>query len=298
MRQLDKIWNQHGDSEDTMPLWVIQDADQTDGDQGVACATFQTRPSGQNEASTVLLWNSSADRYGPILEFANTDWAESAGSDGDILGTIKFIGMDDGGPDEVCFAAITASLADMTNTTKQGQLITRTMCDNSSQEVARTNPMSWIANDYMGGFGAKKPVYNWTGTGTEGVFASGSMSGLTILVEGAGIKTLTLPADTAANIGFTIKVILGEDQAAGKKLTIKSDTAAAKWYGGVIVVGIDDDNSDAFQTTGGETQIDLDADETGWLAGSWVELTLIAATKWAVTGVLFGTGATLATPFD
>ena len=116
-RPLVVIHNRHASAVAAMPLWVLQDAEQS-GDIGVACATFETSVAGQNEASTVLLLNSDGDANGPVLEFANYD-DTNANTNNDVLGAISFTGnTDHATPDDryIGFADLVVTCNDITVT--------------------------------------------------------------------------------------------------------------------------------------------------------------------------------------
>ena len=68
-----------------------------------------------------ILSNTANDSNGPVLTLRNTRGGSDA-SDGDGLGTISFIGNDDGTPSEQTYAQIIATSPDVSNSAEEGQL--------------------------------------------------------------------------------------------------------------------------------------------------------------------------------
>ena len=95
------------------------------------------------------------------------------------------------------------------------------------------------------------------------------------------------------NFGVTYLVYI---DTAATAVAIKTD-GTDKFVGSILMV--DTDSSGA--TTGyapaaSNDVINLDGSTTGGIAGSWIQITAIAALKYRVSGVLLGSGS-VATPF-
>lgn len=99
--------------------------------------------------------------------------------------------------------------------------------------------------------------------------------------------------NTANNIGATYRIYI---ETTASAVAIKTD-GTDKFVGSLLM--IDTDSSGAvtgYAPSASNDVINLNGTTTGGIAGSWVEITAIAANEYAVTGVLLGSGS-VATPF-
>jgi hypothetical protein len=85
-------------------------------------------------------------------------------------------------------------------------------------------------------------------------------------------------------------------------LTIRTDGTTDKFVGSLVVVDTDSGGTTtqnvayAFAPAASNDFINLNGTTTGGVAGSMITVTVLAAAKYMVSGVLLGTG-TVATPF-
>ena len=100
---------------------------------------------------------------------------------------------------------------------------------------------------------------------------------------------VTLPTITSDTIGATYKIFVGTDST---DLDVKTD-GTDKFVGSLAVSGT---TTAAFAPGASNDVISMNGTTTGGIAGSYVEVTAIAADEYLVTGTLLGSGA-LATPF-
>lgn len=99
--------------------------------------------------------------------------------------------------------------------------------------------------------------------------------------------------NTLNNIGATYKIFI---ETTASAVAIKTD-GTDKFVGSLLMV--DTDSSGAatgYAPASSNDVINLNGTTTGGIAGSWVQITAIAANKYAVTGILLGSGS-VATPF-
>ena len=99
--------------------------------------------------------------------------------------------------------------------------------------------------------------------------------------------------NTLNNIGATYRIYV---ETTASAVAIKTD-GTDKFVGSVLM--IDTDSSGAvsgYAPAASNDVINLNGTTTGGIAGSWIEITAIAALEYAVTGVLPGSGS-VATPF-
>jgi hypothetical protein len=149
----------------------------------------------QTEAATqtnpnLILKNSNADEYGPILKFENSAGAD--GSNNDKCGTISFFAEDDGTPTDTEYAKIEVLAADVSENAKNGNMVFNAMFANTATEVARINPPSLQAGTFSGGFGFRFPIIDGTAGGT--LLASSSGSIVTLSPGNAAAIILPTPA--------------------------------------------------------------------------------------------------------
>lgn len=99
--------------------------------------------------------------------------------------------------------------------------------------------------------------------------------------------------NTTNNIGTVYKIFI---ETTASAVAIKTN-GTDKFVGSLLM--IDTDSSDAvtgYAPASSNDVINLNGTTTGGIAGSWVEITTLAANKYAVTGILIGSGS-VATPF-
>lgn len=155
----------------------------------------------------------------------------------------------------------------------------------------------------LGGFIGTGPgqtvnVPNGTNTLTLDVL---NYSGKVITTNDATL-VITLPATNAAddstpsspnNIGATFRIAI---QTAATAVAIKTN-GTDKFRGSVLMVDTDSSGAVSGYAPGATNDvINLDGTTTGGIAGSYVDVTVVEAGFYSVTGVLLGSGA-VATPF-
>lgn len=124
-----------------------------------------------------------------------------------------------------------------------------------------------------------------------------SHDGKTVLLDTAAGTTITLP--TAAGTGAKFRIVTSVT-ATSNSHKIQCGAASDIMYGSITM--IDTDSSDAtlaFAAEAADTfdTITMNRSTTGIAAiGDWIELQDIGTNKWAVTGVIRGSGV-VATPF-
>lgn len=118
-----------------------------------------------------------------------------------------------------------------------------------------------------------------------------SYNGKTILISRAAGTAITLPAATGTQAKYTIRLATS---VTSNSTTIKVANATDIMQGSAVVTAT---TPGAFYTTATSDTVTLNGSTTGGLAGSYVELTDVAAGIWLVTAVLVGSG-TVATPFS
>ena len=99
--------------------------------------------------------------------------------------------------------------------------------------------------------------------------------------------------NTLNNIGATYRVFI---ETTASAVAIKTD-GTDKFVGSLLMVDTDSSGATYGYAPGASNDvINLNGTTTGGIAGSWIEITAIAALKYAVTGILLGSGS-VATPF-
>jgi hypothetical protein len=99
--------------------------------------------------------------------------------------------------------------------------------------------------------------------------------------------------NTLNNVGATYHIFI---ETSATAVAIKTD-GTDKFVGSILMV--DTDSSGAaygYAPAAANDVINLNGGTTGGIAGSWIEITAIAALKYVVTGILLGSGS-VATPF-
>lgn len=101
---------------------------------------------------------------------------------------------------------------------------------------------------------------------------------------------------TANNLGVTYTIMV-PTTIATSSLKIGTD-GTDRYIGGVLNVDTDTSNAVAYFTPNGSSNdfINFNGGTTGGVIGTWVEITALAALKYRVNGVVFGSGV-VATPF-
>lgn len=98
---------------------------------------------------------------------------------------------------------------------------------------------------------------------------------------------------TANNVGTSYTIFI---ETTASAVAIKTD-ATDKFVGSVMMVDTDSSGAATGYAPGAANDvINLNGTTTGGIAGSWVTITVLASLKYAVSGVLLGSG-TVATPF-
>lgn len=110
--------------------------------------------------------------------------------------------------------------------------------------------------------------------------------------------TVTLPACATAAIGTTYKFVITVSSTTSVFYIINT-TGTDVFIGGVYgTIAVPNATNDAiFATSTANKTMTLNATTTGGLIGGWIELTMVSATQWHVSGMTLGTG-TQATPFS
>lgn len=99
--------------------------------------------------------------------------------------------------------------------------------------------------------------------------------------------------NTLNNIGTKYYVFI---ETTASAVAIKTD-GTDKFVGSLLMVDTDSSGAvSGYAPAASNDVINLNGTTTGGIAGSWVEITALAALKYAVTGVLLGSGS-VATPF-
>ena len=98
---------------------------------------------------------------------------------------------------------------------------------------------------------------------------------------------------TSNNLGATYRVYI---ETTASAVAIKTD-GTDKFVGSLLMVDTDSSGAvSGYAPAAANDVINLNGSTTGGIAGSWVEITAIAANKYFVTGILLGSGA-VGTPF-
>lgn len=98
---------------------------------------------------------------------------------------------------------------------------------------------------------------------------------------------------TTNNIGTTYRIFI---ETTASAVAIKTD-GVDKFVGSILMV--DTDSAGilvGYVPSATNDVINLNGTTTGGISGSWIEITTLAANKYAVSGILLGSG-TVATPF-
>jgi hypothetical protein len=102
---------------------------------------------------------------------------------------------------------------------------------------------------------------------------------------------------TANNLGVTYRIMV-PTTITTNSLKIATAVATDLYIGGVLSVDTDTSNALAYFSPNGSSNdfINFNGGTTGGVIGTWVEITAIAAAKYRVNGIAFGSGI-VATPF-
>ena len=156
------------------------------------------------------------------------------------------------------------------------------------------------ARTFSGGLGFRRPVVVLD-SGTSYTL-TGDQSGVLVVLNDAfssGIQ-INMPADTAANIGFTCTIVIAVDQTG----TFKIATAANGdiIYGAIRTQTLTSSNhgakDEAFQGGGSFDNLIFNADVEGRMAGSVYHVTIAASNVLFVEGHGIRTGQTPTTPWS
>ena len=184
-RSLVTIKNDNTLAVGTACLTVWNDAIQSGGHE----STFQVITTAAETSPLVKFTNANAGAHGVILEIvkdANFLGSGAAGG-GDGIGTIRFVGDDDGGT-STDYATLVVTSERVTNSNENGNLVIKTMFEGEDTEVARSNPESYTDDTYCGGFAHRRPVF----APGEDEELSPEMSGCVITLGNAA-RAITLP---------------------------------------------------------------------------------------------------------
>ena len=145
---------------------------------------------------------------------------------------------------------------------------------------------------FNNGLGSKRPV-KVLSSGTTYVL-KGRESGILLVLNNAFSSgfTITLPADTAANIGFTCTIFVATNISG--TLSINAADDADVMFGGMKLLRTSTGASRAFQPGAAVDGLTIDANTKGRLEGSVFDITIAAANVITVEGrgVFSGTAAT------
>jgi hypothetical protein len=142
------------------------------------------------------------------------------------------------------------------------------------------------------------PVYalgEYAAAGSALTLTAGS-SGKTIKLDTAAGSTVTLPAASGSGMKFRFVVTV---LATSNSHVVKVANASDTMIGGVVIADTDTAGAaSSFFAASTSDTITLNRSTTGSVSlGEWIEVEDVAANKWAVRGLLSGTG-TVATPFS
>lgn len=128
----------------------------------------------------------------------------------------------------------------------------------------------------------------------DGLTLTAALSGKTMLFDAAGATAYVLPAIAAADVGitydfFTTVTATGNHTITAAAGDLLVGTAFLAVTGADVEVFHPDATDDLIITQNGTT--------SGGIAGSWVRLTALSATRWGVVAVLNASGVQI-TPFS
>ena len=152
---------------------------------------------------------------------------------------------------------------------------------------------------FNNGLGFKRPV-KVLSTGTTYTL-KGNQSGILLVLKNAFSSglTITLPADTAANIGFTCTIVIAVDQTGALKLATAADGDII--YGAIRTSTTTASNHGAkdqvFQGGGSNDNLLFNADVEGRMAGSVYHITIAAENTFFVEGHSVRSGQTPTNPW-
>lgn len=118
-------------------------------------------------------------------------------------------------------------------------------------------------------------------------------SGALVVCDQAATQTWTLPAP---QVGMQLEFFWGITRTGTHKIITNS---ASVFLVGSLMAGDATiaTSGDVFEADGSTIRaVTMDGDTKGGFIGSWIRLTAISTTKWAIRGIVVGTG-TMATPF-
>lgn len=120
-------------------------------------------------------------------------------------------------------------------------------------------------------------------------------SGSIYVINSAGGQTLTLPAPS---VGLTYEFVIGTRATSGTHAIVTNNTTATFFNGFVLVASASNGTVGTFVSAGtAAAALVFNGTTTGGSVGTWVQVSCISATTWAVTGNAAGSGV-IATPFQ
>lgn len=231
--------------------------------------------------------------------------ASGTGASARRLGKLAYgISPDEATPlaqvEDLIQAGLTTDILDNTNTWTGANTYTGAVSLTSTVTVSdaagiRTNNVT--PRSAGSGTALQAPVINWTLDLSPAVTQSGAViyaNAATTTVA----NTITLPACATASIGTIFKVKVVKAVTAGGTYVINTtgtDVFLGGIYGTIANNSAAGDSLFAASTT--NKTITLSATTQCGLIGGWIELTMISATQWSVSGMTLGSGA-IATPFS
>lgn len=225
--------------------------------------------------------------------------ASGTGASARRLGKLAYgISPDEATPlaqvEDLIQAGLTTDILDNTNTWTGANTFSSTLTASDATGVRTNNITPRSAGS---GTAVQAPVLNWTLDLSPAVTQSGAViyaNAATTTVA----NTITLPACATASIGTIFKVKVVKAVTAGGTYVINT-TGTDVFLGGIY--GTIANNSAAgdslFAASTANKTITLSATTQCGLIGGWIELTMISATQWSVSGMTLGSGA-IATPFS
>jgi hypothetical protein len=145
---------------------------------------------------------------------------------------------------------------------------------------------------FNNGLGFKRPVKVLSAGTTYAL--KGSESGILLVLNSAfgSNLTITLPPDTAANIGFTCTIFVAVNITGTLSINAAADTDVM--VGAIKFLRTSAGGSRAFQAGSADDGLTIDANTKGRLEGSIFDITIAAANIIAIDarGVIAGSGAT------
>ena len=136
----------------------------------------------------------------------------------------------------------------------------------------------------------KRPVLELATPATTTHVLTGDDSGVVILINDAYASnlTITLPADTSANIGFHCSIFIGVTQTGTTKIATAAD--GDQLYGSISSLRNSLNRAQIFPAANADDNVTLSADTNGRVAGSFFHFTILGTNKILVDGVIVASG--------